>query len=572
MNILIVGSIYEQIKELLQGSHLDDASLTSVNVENSVHEIWTSSCDLCLVTSAGLDESLLAAAEATSVPVVLLVADDAEFDQALTSHERQLPRDVLSLTDLSPLALTLAIRSALRHAEARREANDIAVLFESTQEATDTGTWDWDVATGKTTWSTNLYRLFGMTPGSECQDLFKAWREAIHPADQAQAMAAVTAAIANHTPLSSVFRIRKANSDVSPSEWRWISCKGKVLRDRSGVVTRLIGINIDITVQKQQEEMLLSDQLETTNNLLKTNSLFRTFFDSSSDCKFRLRVHRDGRFTYVDVNAAGVAVTGLTLDQIVGREPLEVLGPNKGAEMTEGLREVLRTGKPFRYEPIWELETGTIVYEAVYMPLRDGTGAITDIVGVARDVTQTRQTEAALFQAQKVEAIGHLASGVAHDFNNILSAFQSCLRLVEREISSDRGRMVVAEGRSAVDRGKALTEWLTGFIRKTPVTLKSIDANDALEQMGGMLRQALPAGIVLEQELASDLDLAHADNHEMALAVLNLAVNARDAMPEGGTIRIRTRNETVSQAQPDGIGLGRYAVVEIEDSGVGMSP
>lgn len=572
MNILIVGSLYEQMSDLLHVSYLNDASLTSVSTENSVHELWNGGCDLCLVACADLDDAMLSAAEATAIPVVLLLGSAAELDEITASRHRQLPRDILSLADLTPLALTLAIRSVLLHAEDRRKANDIAVLFQSTQEAADTGTWDWDLATGKVTWSENLYRLFGVAPGGASQDLFQVWQDAIHPDDKAEAMSAATAAIASHRPLSSMFRIRKADADVASSEWRWISCKGRVLRDRSGAVTRLIGINIDITAQKQQEEAILTDRRVIKNNLLQTESIFRTFFDSSSDCKFRLRVREDGRFTYADVNAAGLAATGLTLEQMIGREPLELLGQEKGMEMTEGLREVLRTGRPFRYEPTWELETGTIVYDAVYMPLRDDAGVITDIVGVARDVTETRQTEAALLQAQKVEAIGHLASGVAHDFNNILSAFQACLRLVDREITSDRGRMVVAEGQSAVERGKALTEWLMGFIRKTPVTLTSIDANDALEQMGGMLRQALPPATVLKQELASDLDLARADTHEMALAVLNLAVNARDAMPQGGTLCIRTRNETVSQEQPDGIGSGRYVVVEIEDTGIGMSP
>lgn len=572
MNILIVGSVYQRLKDLLEPLHFDTVLLTSAKVANGASQIRHSNCDLCFVTFAELDDDLLSAAQATSVPVVLLVDDEAQLAEINASDDRELPPDILLLSSLTPSALTLAIRSVMRHAKARRRACDTNILFESTQEAVGVGTWDWDVSSGRVTWSENLYRLFGLTPVIASEKLFQAWHDAIHPEDQAAAMSAATAAMAGDASLSSLFRIRKGNAEPTSEDWRWISCKGRVLRDGSGAVARVIGVNVDVTAHIQQEQALLADRHAVEIDLLQSESRFRAYFDASSDCKFHLNVEEDGRFTYVDVNAAGLTAMGLTLDQVIGQEPLKLMGPEKGAEMTEGLHKVLRTGGPFRYEPKWEMETGTIIYDAVYMPLRDRSGVITGILGAARDVTEARRTEAALFQAQKVEAIGQLAAGVAHDFNNILSSFQACLRLIEKEITSERGKMVVAEGHAATDRGKALTEWLTRFIRKAPLALSDVDVNAALEQMSEMLRQALPPKIILKQELASDLDLARADTHEIALAVLNLAVNARDAMPKGGTFQISTRNEIVSQEQPDGIGRGRYVVLEIEDTGSGMSP
>ncbi|MGP3699573.1 two-component system sensor histidine kinase NtrB [Rhodobacter sp. NSM] len=216
---------------------------------------------------------------------------------------------------------------------------------------------------------------------------------------------------------------------------------------------------------------------------------------------------------------------------------------------------------------------GTVVYDAVYMPLRGWSGTVTGVLGVARDITERHRVEAALHQAQKVEAVGQLAAGVAHDFNNVLAIFQSCLRLLGSEVTSDQGRKVVEEGLAAVGRGKALTDWLTGFVRQEPVALASLDLNAAMEQVCAMLDQTLAgSGVRFSCDLASDLEPARADANEVALAILNLGLNARDAMPKGGTLRLSTRNEEVVREPPDGLAPGRYAVVEVADTGSGMPP
>ncbi|MGP3699500.1 PAS domain-containing protein [Rhodobacter sp. NSM] len=207
-----------------------------------------------------------------------------------------------------------------------------------------------------------------------------------------------------------------------------------------------------------QGHMNIAATDEAADALHVSEARFRAYFDASADCMFHLHVGADGRFTYADINPAGLAAAGLTLDEMLGREPLELLGPVKGEEMTAGLMSVVRTGQPFRYEPTWEMAGGTVVYDAVYMPLHGRSGIVTGVLGVARDITERRRVEAALHQAQKVEAVGQLAAGVAHDFNNVLAIFQSCLRLLGSEVTSDQGRKVVEEGRAAVGRGKALTE------------------------------------------------------------------------------------------------------------------
>lgn len=570
MNILSVGDTPDILRDLLADRRGGEHSLTVTKARGRRHPLKLDGYDLCFTTSRGFKGDLLSRAEAALVPVILLVDDASDLDAWDADDTPGRPAAILSLADLTAGTLTLAIRSAVQWARAQRAAKDVESLLRITQEAVGAGTWDWDVTTGRVIWADGLYRLFGLEPGIDADDLFRVWHDAVHPDDQEAAMSAATAAMAGLAPLSSLFRIRRAGQGGAPEAWRWISCKGEVIRDRNGAVARLIGINVDVT--EQQERLAQDRDRVIAQDLHQNEARFRTYFDTSPDCMFHVRVEDDGRFTYADVNAAGLAATGLKLDQMLGREPLELLGPVKGPEMTEGLRSVVRTGEPFRYEPTWEMEGGTVVYDAVYMPLRDEAGAITAVLGAARNITEARRTEAALHHAQKVEAVGQLAAGVAHDFNNILAVFQACLRLIESEVISERGQMALKEGRAAMDRGKALTDWLIGFVRKTPVALGRVDLNAALEPMGAMLHKVLPPGVRLTQELAPDLDLACADPHELALAVLNLGINARDAMPGGGVLRLTTRNETVAQKQPDGIEPGRYAVVELADTGTGMAP
>jgi PAS domain S-box-containing protein len=300
---------------------------------------------------------------------------------------------------------------------------------------------------------------------------------------------------------------------------------------------------------------------------------FRAYFAASADCMFHLHVEPGDRMIYADVNPAGLSAAGLALEELLGRTPIDVLGPVKGAEMTEALLSVVRTGEPYRYEPTWEMEVGTVIYDALYIPLRDRSGAITGVLGTARDVTERRRVEAALRHAQRVEAVGQLAAGVAHDFNNLLAILRSCLRLLEREVSSEKARMVTQEGRAAIDRGKALTGWLMGFVRDEAAVFAPLDINAAMEQVCAMLDHALAgSSVALDCELASDLEPVHADPNELALALLNLGLNGRDAMRDGGTLRLSTRTQVLTGDQPDGLAPGRYAVVEVADTGEGMSP
>jgi PAS domain S-box-containing protein len=289
---------------------------------------------------------------------------------------------------------------------------------------------------------------------------------------------------------------------------------------------------------------------------------FETYFDKSPDCMFHLRVEEASRFVYDAVNQTALASTGLTRGELLGRTPEDVLGPDKGAMMASGLRQVCASGKAYRYEPTWQLPGGTVTFDAVYMPQHNADGDVVGILGIARDITKQRQLEAVLQQTRKMEALGQLTSGVAHDFNNLLAGFQACFKMLTREINGENGQQFIAEGMRTVARGKALTDRMLAFARKQTVTAELFDLNGVINNFSDILYRTLSGKVSITRFLAPGL----------WPIVLNLAINARDAMPSGGSLSIETRNEVIGSDRPLRLAPGDYVSLSVKDSGSGMPP
>ncbi len=186
-----------------------------------------------------------------------------------------------------------------------------------------------------------------------------------------------------------------------------------------------------------------------------------------------------------------------------------------------------------------------------------------------REMNRRAQAEAELRQAQKIEALGQLTGGVAHDFNNLLAVLRGCLEMLSGRQSDDRLQMRVDLAQETVARGERLTGQLLGFARHQPLAVVALDLNAQLSGMAELLTRTVGGGIRLEMDLAEGLWLIDADPTRVELVVINLAINARDAMPGGGLLRIRTANlmlpARVGERAPE------FVEVEISDTGTGMS-
>lgn len=211
-------------------------------------------------------------------------------------------------------------------------------------------------------------------------------------------------------------------------------------------------------------------------------------------------------------------------------------------------------------------------------PIRDETGRLLGFAKITRDVTERRegrlaleQARAALAQAQKLDALGQLTGGVAHDFNNLLQAMSGCLAMIGRRTAEPAVLPLLKAGQQAVDRGARLVRELMTFSRRGDVRLEPIDVRNQVLKMRALLEQSLRADIELHVDLAPDLWTVEADPVQFEMALINLAANARDAMPSGGTLSLTAANAQLPEGNAHGL-QGDFVRIEVADSGSGISP
>jgi two-component system cell cycle sensor histidine kinase/response regulator CckA len=259
-------------------------------------------------------------------------------------------------------------------------------------------------------------------------------------------------------------------------------------------------------------------------------------------------------------------MTGYTQAEALGKSPRFLQGPQTDPAAVAQLREAVRGGRPCSVEILNYRKDGTPFWNAVSVaPVRDDGGRITHWVGVKTDVTERLRLEEQLRQAQKMEAIGRLAGGVAHDFNNLLTVINGYSELILRGLRpDDPTRGLLDEIKKAGERSASLTRQLLAFSRKQVVQARVLDLNAVVADTEKMLRRVIGEDVRLETALDAGLGCVRADPGQVEQVLLNLAVNARDAMPHGGRLAIRTRN-----AGPGA--EGRHAVLEVADTGCGMT-
>ncbi|HVF93535.1 MAG TPA: ATP-binding protein [Sphingomonas sp.] len=188
---------------------------------------------------------------------------------------------------------------------------------------------------------------------------------------------------------------------------------------------------------------------------------------------------------------------------------------------------------------------------------------------LVQEVSERERVQAALVQSQKMEAVGQLTGGIAHDFNNLLTVITGNLDLIRRVAANERVDRYAGFAAHAAERASKLTHQLLAFSRTQQLTLTSVGLNDLVENMTDLLDRTIGPQITQAIKLDAAMPIVAADEHQLELAVLNLAINARDAMPDGGTLTISTAVET---AAPEGLPPGRYGVVRVTDTGTGIPP
>jgi PAS domain S-box-containing protein len=353
-------------------------------------------------------------------------------------------------------------------------------------------------------------------------------------------------------------------------------------------VRRRAGLTFtDVTARKRAEAarnesemklLRLNETLEErveqrTARLFAREVMIRTFFNHSSECHAVLVDANDGSFRYEEINPATLRLYGMTREQVIGYTTNEIFGVERAADLNAHLADCLRGGAPYRYERT----QGDGVVEAVATPVLDEPGPARRIVVSARDVTERRGLEEQLRQAQKMEAIGQLTGGIAHDFNNLLAGISGSLELLEGRLTQGRLGGVeryISAAQGAARRAAALTQRLLAFSRRQTLDPRPTDVNKLIGGMEELLRRTVGPAIALEVVGAGGLWLTKVDPSQLENALLNLSINARDAMPDGGRITIETANKWLDEraARARELPPGQYVSVCVTDTGTGMTP
>jgi len=273
-------------------------------------------------------------------------------------------------------------------------------------------------------------------------------------------------------------------------------------------------------------------------------------------------------------NPSAERIFGWQADEVVGR-PLPTIPPEKREEHRALREQVMQEGRFKTIDVIRHKKDGSLIHiNLSTAPLRDAKGDICGIMGIMVDITERKQLEEQLRQAQKMEAIGQLTGGIAHDFNNMLTVIMGYSELTLHSLRpDDPARVNVEQIEQAGERASLLTRQLLAFGRKQVLQPKVLDLNAVLTNLDQMLQRLIGEDIDLVTVLAPGVGRVHADPSQVEQVIMNLAVNARDAMPRGGKLTIETANVELDDAYARRHGPvqpGAYVLLAVSDTGCGM--
>jgi len=281
----------------------------------------------------------------------------------------------------------------------------------------------------------------------------------------------------------------------------------------------------------------------------------------------------DGRILYS--NPAFTEITGYTREQAVGKNPRFLKSGKQDATFYRNLWDTLLAGKIWHGEMTNHRQDGSLyVQETTIIPVQDDQGVTNHFIAIGLDVTEQRKTDAQLQQAQKMEFVGRLAGGVAHDFNNLLTMISGYGQLLKERLETDSPLHAYCEEIiKAGERAAGLTRQLLAFSRRQIVVPQVLDLNSVVADLEKMLRRLIGEDIELVTVPQHDLWMVKADRGQMEQVIVNLAVNAHDAMPQGGRLAIQTANRNLDESfvrTHPGATAGPHAMLVVSDTGAGI--
>ncbi len=440
------------------------------------------------------------------------------------------------------------------------------------QQAGGIGTFEIFPDSGRMAVSEELCWQWGLTPRHEyhLDDLL----ELVHPDDRARVLAGHSDMPAGALDYLE-YRIRRPDN----GEERWMARRGEAIASSSGGL-RYLGVTYDITGHKRFEERLRvsETQLRRLNDSLAAEVDART--------RERNSIWRNSRDLFIVASSAGVLravnpawtdILGFREDELIGKSFAEIVHPDDVQATEAALLSAARSGL-VRFENRIRHQDGSYRWVS-WVAASEGDA----LYGNGRDVTSEKetqralqQTEEALRQAQKMEALGQLTGGIAHDFNNLLQGITGPLELIRRYTQLGRTNDIdrfITMAIGAANRAASLTHRLLAFSRRQPLDPKPVNADELLHSIDDLLKRTMGEAIHTHVVPNPQLWLTRCDANQLENALLNFAINARDAMPAGGRLTLETDNVELGHdfavRHPD-VAPGPYVVVSVSDTGAGM--
>lgn len=372
------------------------------------------------------------------------------------------------------------------------------------------------------------------------------WLSLLHPDDRVRTVEIWSHSVQTGTPYHIDFRLQRHDG-----EYIWFKTQAVTQLDEYGKIHRWLGSSIDI-------DDLCRLRVETE----RISDRFRHTIESITDAFFTL--DHEFRFTYLNQRAADIL--GGSIEDFMGRVIWEGCSIGYDGPFATRYRQAAKNKEQIHFEEFFE--PGKKWLEIDVYPSAEG------LTVYFSDTSERREMAQRLRESQKLEAVGHLTGGVAHDFNNLLTVILGNSELLVDLLPDTKLRSLAEMIFSASKRGADLTSRLLAFARRKPLNPKPTDVNQLVESMKALLRRTLPENIDIEFMLQADLGVVEIDAGELDTALLNLAVNARDAMPTGGKLTIETTNtvlDTFYAARNPDVQAGEYIAICVSDTGVGMS-
>ncbi len=407
---------------------------------------------------------------------------------------------------------------------------------------------------------------FGLYAGVDVSALLgDNWGSVVHPDDLPIAVAAWRRSLETNCPYEVEFRLRRADG-----AWRWFLARALPMYNEQREVTGWIGNGTDIEDRKRIEAAMAANNALLEQRVAERSRELDRLFKLSTD--ILAVTGPDTR--YVRVSPAWERITGIPADSVIGKSFLDFIHPDDVAATLEAGERLGQGQAVTGFEHRNLRADGSWCWIAWRAAPPDDDGLA---YSIGRDITAEKAREEQLRQSQKMEVVGQLTGGIAHDFNNLLTIIMGSLELLQRGLPGADAKTArrIDAAMDGARRAAALTHRLLAFARRQPLEPKPVEPNRLVAGMSDMLTRMLGEHIALEFVNAAGIWRVQADVNQLENSILNLAVNARDAMPDGGHLTIETQNvhldEAYAASRPDVL-PGQYVMIAVTDTGCGMSP